>query len=135
MRLLDRARLLLCLAALLWPHGGVASAQDKPVDSLRRVLVLHSFGPHFAPWNAIASRMREELIKQSPNPVDLYETALEGDRFGQSRSGRVCRPSARSVRAEAAGLDHCIGRTCSPLRPAEPFEAVRVDATADFKRR
>jgi len=43
----------------------------------RRVLLLHSFGPHFAPWNQIAARLREELIKQSPDPVDLYEASLQ----------------------------------------------------------
>ena len=100
MRSLGRARLLLCLAALLWLYGGVASAQDKRVDPLRRVLLLHSFGPHFAPWNAIASRMREELIKQSPDPIDLYETALEGDRFGPSPDQAVFVDHLRALFAQ-----------------------------------
>jgi signal transduction histidine kinase len=39
--------------------------------------LLHSFGPHFAPWNQIAARLREELIKQSSDPVDLYEASLQ----------------------------------------------------------
>jgi signal transduction histidine kinase len=100
MRSLDRARLLLGLAALLWLYGGIASAQDKLVDPLRRVLLLHSFGPHFAPWNAIASRLREELIKQSPNPIDLYETALEGDRFGPSPDQAVFVDHLRALFAQ-----------------------------------
>src|SRR5215208_5055131 len=51
----------------------------------RRVLLLHSFGPHFAPWNQIAARLREELIKQSPDPIDLYEASLQ---FGRRAAPR-----------------------------------------------
>ena len=50
----------------------------------RRVLLLHSFGPHFAPWSAIAGRFREEFIKQSPYAIDLYEASLQSERFGPS---------------------------------------------------
>src|SRR5215470_7172585 len=49
----------------------------------RRVLLLHSFGPHFAPWSAIAGRFREDLIRQSPHPIDLYEASLQNGRFGR----------------------------------------------------
>jgi len=52
----------------------IAAAQPK------RILLLHSFGPHFGPWNAIAARLREELRKQSPTPIDLYENSLQGER-------------------------------------------------------
>jgi signal transduction histidine kinase len=48
----------------------------------KRVLLLHSYGPYFAPWNAVAGRFREELIKRSPS-VDLYEASLESARFPQ----------------------------------------------------
>src|SRR5690242_19607295 len=100
MRSCDRTVLMICLAAMLWLSGGVASAQDKSVDPLRRVLLLHSFGPHFAPWNAIASRLREELIKQSPAPIDLYETALEGDRFGPNPDQAVFVDHLRALFAQ-----------------------------------
>jgi len=53
----------------------IATAQTK------RILLLHSFGPHFSPWNAISTRLREELRKQSPYPVDMYEQSLQGERF------------------------------------------------------
>ena len=58
---------------------GTAMAQP------RRVLLLHSFGPHFAPWSAIAGRFREDLIRQSPNPIDLYEASLQNGRFERSQ--------------------------------------------------
>jgi hypothetical protein len=49
----------------------------------KRVLLLHSFGPQFAPWVFFAGQFREELFKQSPDKIDLYEASLEGSRFQQ----------------------------------------------------
>ena len=49
----------------------------------RRVLLLHSFGPQFVPWTYYAARFREELVKQSPDKIDLYEASLESARFAQ----------------------------------------------------
>jgi hypothetical protein len=49
---------------------------------------LHSFGPYFAPWNAVAGRFREELFKQPHEPIDLYETALEGARFSEGSANQ-----------------------------------------------
>src|SRR5262245_17639620 len=74
---------LLVASRLLFLIDGAAAAHERrPVAEPRRVLLLHSFGPHFAPWKAIAGGLREELIKQSPYPIDLYEAALQGNRFG-----------------------------------------------------
>jgi hypothetical protein len=50
----------------------------------RRVLLLHSYGPHFQPWSTIASQFREDLLKQSPYGIDLYEASLQSERFGPS---------------------------------------------------
>jgi signal transduction histidine kinase len=75
-----RAGWLRCAAlAGLFLLAALEMAAAQP----RRVLLLHSFGPHFAPWNAIAGRFREELIRQSPNPIDLHEASLQGERFEQ----------------------------------------------------
>src|SRR3954452_20161986 len=52
----------------------------------RRVLLLHSFGSHFAPWATISTWFREELRKQSPYGIDLFEAALQGERFGDTRA-------------------------------------------------
>jgi signal transduction histidine kinase len=49
----------------------------------KRVLLLHSFGPQFVPWVFFAGHFREELFKQSPDKIDLYEASLEGARFLQ----------------------------------------------------
>jgi signal transduction histidine kinase len=44
-------------------------------------LLISSFGPHFAPWNAITAQFRDQLIKQSPDPIDLYEVSLQLGRY------------------------------------------------------
>jgi hypothetical protein len=49
-----------------------------------RILLLHSFGPYFSPWNTITPRFREELRKQFPHPIDIYEASLQGERSGES---------------------------------------------------
>src|SRR5262249_4693192 len=49
----------------------------------RHVLLLHSFGPQFAPWTYFSGQFRESLIKQSPDAIDLYEASLESARFAQ----------------------------------------------------
>jgi signal transduction histidine kinase len=49
-----------------------------------RVLLLHSFGPDFSPWNTITPPFREALRKLAPNPIDLYEASLQAERFGVS---------------------------------------------------
>ena len=80
---LTRLLALLAASQLYLLIGGTASAEaESPSSKPRQVLLLHSFGAHFAPWNAIAGSLREELIKQSPYPIELHEFALQGDRFG-----------------------------------------------------
>ena len=61
-------------------------AMANPVDAAEpyRVLLLYSFGPYFSPWNTITPAFREELRKQFPHPIDLYEASLQGERSGES---------------------------------------------------
>jgi signal transduction histidine kinase len=72
----------ICWFRQLWLAAIVLFAALGPVaGQTRRVLLLHSFGPYFAPWNDIAGRFREDLLKQSPYPIDLYEASLQTERF------------------------------------------------------
>jgi signal transduction histidine kinase len=68
----------LVLTTLLF--GAISPAAAEP----KRVLLLHSFGPQFVPWAFVAAEFREQLVKQSPDKIDLYEASLEGARFQQS---------------------------------------------------
>ncbi|HET9069415.1 MAG TPA: hypothetical protein VFN28_12280, partial [Amaricoccus sp.] len=53
-----------------------AVAADQP----RRLLILHSFGPQFAPFNGFSGRFRQELARGSPRPLALTDVSLEAVR-------------------------------------------------------
>jgi signal transduction histidine kinase len=69
-----------CLAAALLLVLAGGSWADEP----RRVLLLHSFGPDFSPFNTITPQFREQLRAKSPYPVDLYEASVQIERFGET---------------------------------------------------
>ena len=83
------------LLILLAVHG---SAFAEP----RRVLLLHSLGPHFEPWSAVVGPFREELKRRSPNAIDLYEASLETARLAQPTEEA---PLVDYIRALIAGRD------------------------------
>jgi signal transduction histidine kinase len=72
------AGVVLILFALLGP------AAAEP----RRVLLLHSFGPHFSPWRVVSNRFREALLEQSRIAIDLYEASLQSGRFAETLDDR-----------------------------------------------
>ena len=78
---MSHARSIRCLLTLIALAFAVVShAATEP----KRVLLLHSFGPQFVPWVFFAGHFREELFKQLPGQIDLYEASLEGARFQQT---------------------------------------------------
>src|SRR5258708_38202756 len=52
-------------------------ATTGAVAEPRRVLMLHAFGHAYSPWSDMAASFRAELIKKSPEPIDLYEVSLD----------------------------------------------------------
>jgi len=74
-------RVFLSAVVLLLSMTGAARSEPK------RVLLLHSFGRDFAPWNEYARTIREELERQSPVPVDIFETSLATARFPDEAEG------------------------------------------------
>jgi hypothetical protein len=82
------------LLILLAVHGSAAEPH--------RVLLLHSFGPHFEPWSAVVGPFREELKRRSPNAIDLYEASLEMARLAQPTEEA---PLVDYMRALFAGRD------------------------------
>jgi signal transduction histidine kinase len=67
---------LLVLAAIL-----PGPASGAPREGPKRVLMLHSFGRDFRPWSQYALRIKAELQRQSPWPLDLQEHTLLTARF------------------------------------------------------
>jgi hypothetical protein len=125
--------LIAFLVSLLDTHGGEA-------PRVKRVLILHSFGRDFAPFNAVSSAFRTELAQQSTTPVEFLEASLETARFAEGgsegpfveylralfaeRSPDLLVPFAApamnflttSSRASVSGCPH----TCLRLGPAAP---------------
>jgi signal transduction histidine kinase len=54
---------------------------EPAAADLRRVLLLHSFGTDYSPWDETATSLRAELYKLSPDPIDLYEASVFTVRF------------------------------------------------------
>ena len=76
-----RLRLLLSVVVLLLAMTGEAYSEPK------RVMLLHSFGRDFAPWNEYAKVVREELGRQSKEPIDIFEASLATARFAEDEEG------------------------------------------------
>jgi signal transduction histidine kinase/ABC-type uncharacterized transport system substrate-binding protein len=75
------SRLLLSAVVLLIAMTGAALSEPK------RVLLLHPFGRDFVPWGEYGKTVREELLRQSPEGIDLYETSLVSARSGDVEEG------------------------------------------------
>jgi hypothetical protein len=58
------------VALLIFATMGAATAEP------RRVLMVHAFGHAYSPWSDMAGSFRAELIKKSPEPIDLYEVSF-----------------------------------------------------------
>jgi C4-dicarboxylate-specific signal transduction histidine kinase len=70
------AGLFLCVTAVLLSSGPSFGAEHK------RIMVLHSFGREFRPWNEYAKAIRAELDRQSPWILDVQEHSLVSARSG-----------------------------------------------------
>src|SRR5258708_7533289 len=125
------ARTSLTCAALLLLATLQASAAEP-----RHVLLLHAFGHAYSPWSDMAGSFRAELIKKSPEPIDLYEVSLDTARVqGPQDEG----PFVEYIRALVAGrkLDLIVPvgapaaffmqRHRSQLFPAAPMMIVGAD--------
>ena len=72
-----RPRRWIVASIVLLLYATINAAASEP----KRVLILDSFGRDFAPWNEYATDIRAELLRQSPEPIDLYEASLATARF------------------------------------------------------
>lgn len=63
--------LLYLSVALGMPTGAVAR-----VGPPQRVLMIHSYGKNFLPWNEYATGIRAELVRQATSPVSIEDYSL-----------------------------------------------------------
>jgi signal transduction histidine kinase len=80
----------------------------------KRVMILHPFGREFVPWNEYGKTFREELLKQSPEGINLYETSLVAARSDDIEEG----PFAEYLKAVFAKhrLDLVVGISDPAIR-------------------
>ena len=71
---------MLLLLALLLPMAEAAEP--------KRVLIIHSWGRDFAPFNAVALTFRTELARQLKQPVAFHEVSLDSERTGPPADDR-----------------------------------------------
>lgn len=84
-----RSRILLISIVLLLALTGEAFSEPK------RVLLLHSFGPYFAPWSDLTRALREELQRQSKDQIDIFDSSLATARYAEDQE----EPSVNYLRA------------------------------------
>ena len=73
---------VLAVALLLATLCPSQAADPEP----KRVMILHSVGREFRPWNTYAKDIRAELDRQSRWPVDVQEHSLVPARSGDPRA-------------------------------------------------
>ena len=79
-----RLRHGIVVSIVLLLYATVSAAASEP----KRVLILDSFGRDFAPWSEYARDIREDVVRLSPEPIDLYEASLATARFaGDQQDG------------------------------------------------
>jgi PAS domain S-box-containing protein len=133
-RILRSGAITLALVTTVAVPASIAGNGDS--RGPKRVLLLHSFGPHFEPFRTAASAFRSELAAQSPDPVEFSEFALETARFAE---GGIDEPLAEYLRATCARTPpHLVVAIGSPatrfvaqhrdrLFPGIPFLAAAIE--------
>src|SRR4051812_20640917 len=122
-----------CCLALIVCLLGVAHAAAA---EHKRIMILHSFGREFKPWNEYAKAIRPELEQQSPWTLDVEEHSLVAARstdpdpdgpfveYLRSLYGRSPPDLILCIGARAAGF---IQRYRSGLSPAAPMLFTAVE--------
>ncbi|MCC6196135.1 MAG: sensor histidine kinase [Burkholderiales bacterium] len=83
------ARRLQASAALALVLLALCLVPDAEAAGSKRVLILHSFGRDFGPYDTIASVFRTELVRDSADPVTFVEANLDYRRAATARETRV----------------------------------------------
>jgi ABC-type uncharacterized transport system substrate-binding protein len=121
------------LAALVFL---LCATTDVSAAEARRVLLLHAFGHAFSPWSDIAGSFREELVKKSPEPIDLFEVSLD---VARNQSPQDDTPFVEYIRARlkerkldlivpvGAPAAYFMQRNRSQLSPTSPMIILGAD--------
>ena len=91
-----------CVAAAIagWLLTSLAGSVAVAAES-KRVMVLHSFGRDFKPWNEYARTIRTQLERQSPWPLDIVDHSLVTARSSDDNSEQAFVEYLRALYAKA----------------------------------
>jgi signal transduction histidine kinase len=76
-------------AAFAWALLALLFSLSAEAAGPKRVLILHSFGRDFAPYDAIASTFRTDLAQRSPEPIRFIEVNLDLTRVANEKEERA----------------------------------------------
>jgi signal transduction histidine kinase len=91
-------RVVLLVSAILAPWA----TADADASDPKRVLILHSVGREFRPWNEYAKDIRAELDRQSPWPLDVQEHSLVTARSGGSKAEELLLDYLKALYADGS---------------------------------
>ena len=123
-------RALAAALALGLPHWAAAGQASK------RVLIVHSFGRDFAPYDAMLSAFRHELASRAPAPVVFLETALDAGRaigadeeaaFTAYLKARFAQPAPDLIVGIGPPAGRFVARHRDTLFPQAPMVLTAVD--------
>jgi signal transduction histidine kinase len=107
--------LLLAFVALCTSPGAMGA-------ETKRVLLLHSFGREFAPYDVIEAAFRSELAKGSSQPIAFYDASMDA---GQSSGSDIQQPLLELLRHRFSGSPPDVVVTIGP--PAAAFYPLNRD--------
>lgn len=122
---------LAATAALGLPRASRAGAE------LKRVLIIHSFGRDFAPFDAVVAAFRRELASRADGPVVFLEAALDAGRaigadeeraFVAYLQARFSQPAPDLIVSAGAPAAQFAMRHRKLLFPAAPMLLTAIDA-------
>ena len=127
-------RAVVAMAGLgLLPAAGAAGPPAK------RVLIVHSFGREFAPYDAAIASFRRELASRSPEPIVFIEAALDAGRvvgadeeaaFAAYLDARFADPAPELIVASSAPAARFVMRRHDAVFPGVPALLTAIDERA-----
>ncbi len=124
----------LAFAAAAGLAGSPRSLAGPPA---KRVLIVHSFGRDFAPYDVVIATFKRELASRSARPVVFLEAALDAGRaidaqeeaaFAAYLAARFERPAPDLIVGSAAPASRFLMRRREAIFPGVPMLLTAIDA-------
>ena len=131
-RALLRAICMAVVAMASLPAAAAADADASP----KRVLIIHSFGRDFAPYDTVVASFRRELASRGQQPVLFFEAALDAGRvigpkeeatFAAYLGARFAEPAPDLVVGSAGPAARFLLRHGRELFPRVPLLLTAID--------